>query len=833
MFLPALILQYQRIGLDQPTGFVQQSRPKGESPSNGMFLLERWVKLTEPDAGDGIKLVPSVENWSGWSGLTGGQKPDFPTPFAVDGAWNTIWNLAKLESGPSAAQWPVRVFIFRRSEGQSQAASGLVTNNRATIESRRINLILESLVRAKAVFQGASKSTLDVNYSVTQDQHPFIWNETPDGKNDIEANLKAYLDARFNGGSFTANDQLYRGPYRSVLVFWPMPTVPVETFTIHGTKVTVISTMMSNLSPGIFTTQVLSALNSSVLDAAQDQGYRVSGGGEITGGFSNPFLGLSATPNLIAKNFWVDGARYASNGKSPPLMKPNFILSLSSFAAQSHNVALSTVRDGKYSALSATWTGLRRRGGFALPLSSQAIADLKSGQYLNFLVKTKSQDPFHVLIGGRAELTDVVALGDGLEQGAAANVPSDGAWHQVSISFKEAFQKDPNAQAVVIGANSDLTKVPKISYLADTAEFADFSISASPSADAVEVRPRPMFPTERDALAVWTWKDATDPSFQTNFERALADHRDLVLLNALKALCHVDGSSVVASIINDFTSINPTIVDADAAALAHQNVPAARAYLVFATVHGINPRSRADAAMALAHSGIVGYGSRIGSLLAQKDWYARYAGVQALSTLNAQASDPDHLIDRYLEPFLSDFDPQVRLHAVLAMSGTDQKGLGKVLYVAVNDGSDAVRLAAYIKVFQYGETTLQSQAMSGFSDSSWWVRANLIESCAQLAVSTGFKSGLNQSQLDASINEELKDANPQVEAAAINALGITGATTVSSQQLASLQDILHPTVQLALIQAAIKCGWKLPDDIKNDLLGSQDFQIVQLAKKLP
>lgn len=834
MFLPLLIvLQTQKPGAKPPVNLTPPPM-KGQSPSTGLYMLNQWVKLVEPVEGDGLKLEPSVQNWEGWKGLTGGKEAQFPTTFAVDGNWKGVWDHAQLVPGASASPWPVRVFIFQRSEGTIKNANGLITTNRATIEQRRLDLILESLVRAKAVFQGSAAGALSVNYTTSQDQHPLCWTADAAGNSDdIEAQLTAYLKARFNGGEFAANDQLFRGPYRSVIVFAPMPTVPVVNLTVNGTPVTVISTVMSHLSPGLFTTQILSTLNASFVSAAQNQGIRIGAVPGSYGSFVNPFMGMEPQVHGVAGQYWVGGDAYAKNAGLPPIMRPQSILSLTSWSSFSPNMTLATMKDGKDVALSVTMADLRRRGGFDLPIDADTLNALKAGKFLNFMVKTKSADPLHICVAGRGEIFDVAALGDGMEHGPAAAVPADGLWHQVSLSLKEVFAAHPEAEAVAIGADPAVTRTEKISYLGDTCEFTNFSVSDGPAPDAVPVRERPAFPTEEAAAQVWTWKDPTSADFQANFQKALADPRDLIRLNALAALSQLDGSSVVASMISAYTSINPTVVTEAAKALAHQNVPAAWAFLVFATVHGINPRSRADAAMGLAQNGIVGYSSQIGALLGQKDWYARWAGATALHTLREKATDPDHLVDQYLQPFLSDFDPQVRLAAVEGVSPDDAAGLGKVLYAAVNDGADAVRLAAYEKVFQFGDAALVGQALGGFTDTSWWVRSELIKFAGNYWSAKGNQIEPSEAQRKSLFDAALKDANPQVEASALaSSVGfIAGAP--GDDEISSIGQLQHPVVQLALIQAAIQGQWHLSDAVKAALAGSVDPEVEQMAKKLP
>lgn len=832
LFPIILAIQAQQKGTSVPVN-VSPPLAKGQSASTGLYMLNQWVKLVEPVEGDGLKSDPSVANWDGWKGITGGSAPQFPATFAVDASWAGISSHFQLVPSASAKPWPVRVFIFQRSEGTLQAANHLITTNRATIEQRRLDLILESLVRAKAAFQGASAGKLNVSYTASQDQHPFCWQSDATGATTIESDLEAYLEARFNGGEFTANDQLFRGPYRAAFVFYPMPTVPVMRLNVNGTPVTVISTVMSQLSPGLFTTQILSGLNSSFIQAGQNEGYRIQSVPEAFGSYVNPFLGLPNDIEGIAGQNWVNGETYVKNASLPAMMRPDSILSLTAWNSFSPNVTLSAVKDGKVVALSATMADLRRRGGFDLPLSPSLFEALKAGKYLNFMVKTKSLDPLHVELASKGRMDDVVALGDGLEHGPAAAVPADGEWHQVSISLKSAFVANPDAEAVVIGADPTVTRAEKISYLPDTFSFSDFNISDSPAAGAVEIRERPDFATEVAAAQVWTWQDPTATDFQANFQKALTDPRDLVRLNALSALSKIDGSSVTASIIGAFTSINPTVVTAAAQALSHQNVPSAWAFLVFATVHGINPRSRADAAMELAKNGIVGYSSQIGALLGQKDWYARWAGAYALKTLREKASDPDHLVDQYLVPFLKDFDPQVRLQAVNAVSPDDPAGLGKVLYAAVNDGADAVRLAAYEKIFQYGDAGLQTQAIAGFSDSSWWVRAELLKFAGSFWMKKDAVSQPSVEQRKSIFEAALKDSNPEVEAAAIaNAFGVQSADP-TRDELNMIGQIQHPTVQRALIQAAISGKWQLPEPIQNELLSSVDPQVKQMAGQLP
>lgn len=774
-----------------------KSVPAAPAPQSHPTVNGLTAPLVMP-AAQTAAMPHDVAGWSGWSYLQGASS--FPKIYPVDGDWSSLWpTLSKEAASANAAAWPVRVFIFRRSEEQTKFASGLTLPDRATLEQGTQTVVEQSLARAKALLEKEAGGKLRIDFTVTVDESPFRYTTTGD-TDDRAARLSEYLSPRINNGSFTANDQIYRGPYRSVLVFWPVGGSDIQQS--GPAQISTVSSVSDAMNPGLLTCQILQDLQSGWANAAERLGWKVPQASRAVGTIQDVLNSIGGGPEAVGAKWWNSGSEYTANAAQPPVMRPMSLLSMDQLSPVSSNVDLKLTKVNGKSALEAVFAGLRSTGGFTLPMANygSTLAALKEGKYLTFEVSTKSADS--VRIGTFAAASkDACSIGAGPAGMLSAAVPADGAPHTVSVSLKDALAANPGASAVYIGFDPADALHQKNSYLAVAADFSDFRLTDAPAANAVTIGPAAEPDAVQRASQVWTWKDPGADDFQANFTKALADPSDLVRINAYLALTNLNGTAVMGSMIGSYTSINPMVPEAAAPALAAQKTPEAWACLVLNLLHGINPRSRAAAAIALGQSQITAYGIQMSTLLSQADWYARWAAVQGLTSLNQinhPGADPDHLVNKYIEGFLNDFNPQVRLAAIKGLRKDDDAALAQELYSAVNDGSDAVRTEAYRNVLSSGRDSLVQQALSGLSDDSWAVRVNLMNILAQYPV---------PATKDA-IVKNLSSDNPYVRAAAITALGACDKDALSS--LGPVLSDSHPAVRSALEAAAAKYGWKLP-----------------------
>jgi|GEM_PF-5157778 len=786
------------------------------------FYLIQEVPLTKPVDLSHSNLPEDVLSWKGWKYLSsaGGVSP---SRFMVDGDWTSAFApvIGHLPAADSPS-WHVKVIVLRRTDGLLTSADGTLSQLRATLEAGRLQEYLEALYRAVRMFEGQSGNRLKVDVQVQQDEEPFKYECAKDQVNDPDHHDPTYyLKARINGGSFVADDKIYRGPYNQVLLLWPMPTNTVEQRTINGMPLTCISTVTGSLDPGLFTTRLLSALDFAVDLAANKHGIDMSALAPPVGQLKNPFFRLPMPPAELASFDPISGVDYVKNFHTPLPMMPDSIQSVGSLAPLSSNTVLKLTPDRKFGqVLYVQLNGLHKRGGFTLPDSSSGsslIDQLKTG-VLTFSMMTSSVDPLHVGVFSDGKMVDVASLGDGPEGGLSADVPGDGKWHTVSIDFRPILAKNPAANAVYIGADPSLTPLEKRSFLAIMDQFSNFSVQPNPPADSVAER---IAPEPADMAKIREIRSQT--SFADNptqiqlFETSLQDPSSMVRLNTLNVLCNIKAPELVPPIIGAFVDVDGRINEEGAKALIFQHTDPALAFLRVALDHGPGPRARAAAGLALSELKQPDLSAPLSAMIGLRTWQGRQDGAIAVNANGGPQAN------ELLSTFLSDNDPEVRLTAVNLIEITDEAAMKKVLFNSVNDPSDLVRATACERLLLCNFPDLQTQGLRGFTDDSWWVRNEILSWI-------GNGGGSPAIARDAIVSS-LNSLDPRIASSALKALG-TYQQSPTLPELGNTLNDIHPLVQFALEELALKKSIQLQPSTIQELSTSVDPKVVQEAGKL-
>lgn len=317
------------------------------------------------------------------------------------------------------------------------------------------------------------------------------------------------------------------------------------------------------------------------------------------------------------------------------------------------------------------------------------------------------------------------------------------------------------------------------------------AISAVPLASP---DPTSKFPLDR---ALWAAQLPDEPAAE-QWETALKlfqDPSEVVRLNLCWSLTRLRNPETIPLLARELAGLAPRISEAAAAALAFQETPEAFAALKRAVEVGPFDWCREYAAFAFrAHPDPKMLGSLSG-LLTGRGWRARQAGPLAIGVLDTQESKTVILV------FLHEIDPSVRYAATINIDPDHPLGGRRLLWNAVNDPSDAVRLASYLKLLESTREELFAEGLKGVRDDSLEVRRQMLEHFTS-KVDERFRPGLQIAVVDRS---------PEIRAAALRAfaqqLGPVAIEEVENARRDSDSRVREAYLELAKIK-----GLPLPTD---------------------
>ena len=180
---------------------------------------------------------PTAEylNWSGFGFLASGDRT-VPTHFRGPGDWSAVEANAAHPENQAATPWRLKVFVVRRLDRLKHLPDGTVYEEQCALETPEIDRVQRSLVQLQALVSLETHGKLRLVPDVSIEPDPVVAGEAP-----FDEVLSNYIYPRFNGGSFEADDRVYRGPYASVLCIHPVPDWTKESKVLNETPVTFLS----------------------------------------------------------------------------------------------------------------------------------------------------------------------------------------------------------------------------------------------------------------------------------------------------------------------------------------------------------------------------------------------------------------------------------------------------------------------------------------------------------------------------------------------------------------------------------------------------------------
>ena len=439
-------------------------------------------------------------------------------------------------------------------------------------------------------------------------------------------------------------------------------------------------------------------------------------------------------------------------------------------------------------ALKITETDIYRDGGFTLPRPKGgfgAVADLGSG--FTFKCKAAVNDLLEVrfvLTNGRSvEYT----FGSASHVSNSNPIPADGTWQNVFVPIESLKGLGNVLDRIELRVPENFKGSSGPQAGSSVWRFANFSFGAAP----VEA---PINPTL-----------ATLKSFGTGDDRAstpeivkLAASRDpFIRYNAIKALSRAKLSAIPVELSDAVNDFNVAISEAALRCIAIQKLPEGtqllkKAARICPTDYGKVVaigllEELKDPAMVIEFAGLTASDSRS----------VREAAVHALGGFTTDAAK------RFRVGASIQDDPAIRLASITNASADEEDYIRrKLLYLALNDPSDAVRIASGIQLLKSKDTPTRQEGLKGIRDDSAWVRLSMVSQLGDYVPVDEARVALQSAVID---------PVPSIRAAAATRLGKMG--EVSTAEIQNLMTDDHPAVVAALIDLVQLSKLKVGSDV--------------------
>lgn len=222
------------------------------------------------------------------------------------------------------------------------------------------------------------------------------------------------------------------------------------------------------------------------------------------------------------------------------------------------------------------------------------------------------------------------------------------------------------------------------------------------------------------------------------------------------------------------------------------------------------------------------FAARVGKGRTNASWYNGLRGINAsggwrgrLMGVQGQNPDAPQMEMMLVLASMQDEEPAVRLAAVRYFNANYDNIARRMIFSAVNDGSQWVRTMNYLKLMDAETPATQSEGLKGVRDEAVGVRLYLINH-----IKTHPKPAYRQA-----LGFAVVDLSPEVRAAALDAL----ATQEGPVTVAEFQNVLNDQnleVQRAMLKLAKTKSIRLPSEVLTKLASSADAEIASLAKEL-
>jgi HEAT repeat protein len=378
-------------------------------------------------------------------------------------------------------------------------------------------------------------------------------------------------------------------------------------------------------------------------------------------------------------------------------------------------------------------------------------------------------------------------------------VPGDNKWHTLSIPL------------------ADLGGTPAHIWVAlhPYAKNAEYPVKGGLSVDVVGVAIKPTADADSVVKSELTTSNESVTSDPAALVAGLTSPNTDVRLASVWRLTEVKVPEAVAPLLVMAKSANPLEAMGAIPALAFQDTEESWAGVRNQLVVGPFEANRRFAAQVLTGRLVAADVLTITPALAVRSWRTRMAVLDAIIPVQS----PESSIT--LSGSLDDPYPQIRTRVVANVSLAQNIQLRRLIFTAVNDPSQYIRLMTYIRLIDVEDEAIRSDALKGVRDDALGVKLGL------LAAMTANPKPHYRTALQMAVT----DVSPQVRAAALEAFVVQPAA-VDPAEISNTFSDADVNVQLALVKLAKSGQVALPAEVIQALKNSPHETVREAAKDL-
>ena len=719
-----------------------------------------------------ISPVPNeVRDWKGFGFLPSGQR-SFVNVLPAPADWTKV----DRKPLPGATIWRTKVVILDRVDRTHERGKDFVWAGHHGTTPLIVSSIKRSLDQFKALVANDTGGKVDVNIDLSEEPEAL----SIEG-GDLSDVVRSYLEARINRGRFDAEDNVFRGPYDSILVIHPVGGESKEPFTVQGAPTALVG--LPDIEgydvDGVLATKLRDVWRTLVSRQAQTAGLpyameNVEGWDDWADIEQGERASTEARLRLAGRKK-ADGDDGGPRPGSEPV----------AFGPLGTGTFVKTAKDPmRGSVLVYDEIGAYRTGGFVVPWTKDWTLDPSKTPTLSFWMKSDSKDPIVLrFIHSSKDLEGT--YGPAVSIGDDVPFAYDNVWHRVKVDLS-LFKNGING--MVIGPDANARAQLRRTLGPIEASFSDFTVgSETPDPKPVPEAPSPTA-TDPEARARWA---TTAPPGEPR-RGLLKDPFEAVRANAaLAALAAPDPADEPALIEDALYTFEPTLFDPSLRALGKLATPSADEALRRALRAAAADRARGVAAEVLATSGDTKFVPLFVGLNQARTRAARISAVQALAKIPGDESALMRMA------YLSQSDPEVKLEVTKTLDPNEDAQGRKLMWSAVNEPIDAVRLESLRRLASSSNTDFRDAGLNGVRDDSVGVRIELLQAWTQNPSPT----------YSSAIRAALTDKEPRVRVAALDAL------SASSEPVAAKDvpfDDPDPRVRDAVLRLAKAKGIEVP-----------------------
>lgn len=446
-----------------------------------------------------------------------------------------------------------------------------------------------------------------------------------------------------------------------------------------------------------------------------------------------------------------------------------------------------------------------------------------AGQMIDFYVRSSDLDRTALNLYGKDKslIGSILLHGDmWLPVESAGNpplvldrrVPFDGEWHRIQVDL-EPITKGASVWDIRLGRPPFGDRYQRPAPARQSVEIA--ALRVVPAGEKAALPPVAPTTLETFLSTARTWSGAISNEAARAIMAALGTPDPDLQANACEFLTLNKLPEAVPVLIELSRSGSTLIAYSATRALAFQDAPEGWAALEAMMIRGPFDFNRRFAAAVGKGRTNPEYINGLRGMTAASGWRGRLMGVQGQDPTMPQ------MAMMLMIASIQDEEPAVRLAASRLFNPNYEPIARRMIFSAVNDGSQWVRITNYLRLIDSQIPNIQSEGLKGVRDDAIGVRMALIRYMTQHP-KAAYRPALGYAVID---------TVPMVRAAALDALAQQEGPVV----VAEFQNTLADTdvgVQRSLLRLAKAKSIALPRDVLTRLSSSEDAEVSRLAKEL-